>query len=217
MIPDPARLLMECDRCEARVNAEYFTGYEAYEAEEGISYRYYFCRCPACNEPMVAISGNYGETDNARHWDTPSRYLPRPDAALARFPSAIEAAFGEARRCFRAKAFTAATVMCRKTLEGICAAHGITEANLATSLRKMRDTGVIDSRLFEWADALRISGNEAAHGVQVSFTRDDASDVLEFTKALLEYVFTFRDKFDQFQQRRGKMAGLGALSGRGHR
>jgi hypothetical protein len=94
--------------------------------------------------------------------------------------------------------------MCRKTLEGICSEHGIIERTLAASLEKMRSAGIIDSRLFEWANALRISGNEAAHGVATTFSREDAQDIIEFSRALLEYVFTFRDRFEAFQQRRRK-------------
>ena len=74
--------------------------------------------------------------------------------------------------------------MCRKTLEGICIEHKIKERNLANSLKKMKDQGIIESRLFEWADTLRISGNEAAHDLDVTVASDDARDIMEFTKAL---------------------------------
>ena len=102
--------------------------------------------------------------------------------------------------------------MCRKTVEGICSEHGITEGNLEKSLRKMRDSGTIDSRLFEWADELRLSGNEAAHGVDLTFSRQDAQDILDFARALLEYVFTFKDRFDSFRKRRKKGAGTTSTS-----
>ncbi|MFC1938942.1 DUF4145 domain-containing protein [Chloroflexota bacterium] len=118
------------------------------------------------------------------------------------FPKILNSAFEEARRCFRAKAYTATAVMCRKTLEGICKERGISGKNLAASLKQMRENSVIDSGLYEWADALRISGNEAAHGVEVTFSREDAHDILDFSRALLEYIFTFREKFEQFQKRR---------------
>jgi hypothetical protein len=92
--------------------------------------------------------------------------------------------------------------MCRKTLEGVCAVHGIEERNLNASIRKMKDIGLIDERLFEWSDALRVVGNEAAHGVGVQITQADAKDTLEFTNAILDYMFSYRDRFEQFQKRR---------------
>ena len=61
---------------------------------------------------------------------------------------------------------------------------------------------------YEWADALRISGNEAAHDISVTVSSDDSRDVIEFTKALLEYVFTFRDKFEEFKKKTIKKSKL---------
>ena len=34
------------------------------------------------------------------------------------------------------------------------------------------------------------------------FKAEDARDLLEFTKAILEYVYTFRQRFEAFQKRR---------------
>jgi hypothetical protein len=92
--------------------------------------------------------------------------------------------------------------MCRKTLKGICAAHGVNERNLMSSLKKMKDQGLIDDRLFEWSDTLRVAGNEAAHGVGVTISEADARDILEFTNAILDYLFSYRDRFEQFKKRR---------------
>ena len=61
-IPPPARLLIQCDRCCAIVNAEFFAAYESVDYEDQFRYRYYFCKCPSCNDPFVAISGNYGRS-----------------------------------------------------------------------------------------------------------------------------------------------------------
>jgi hypothetical protein len=140
-------------------------------------------------------------------WDTP--YLLFPATDLRVNPSAprdIQAAFEEACACYRAQAFTASAIMCRKTLEGICAAHNVTERSLASSLKKMKDTGLIDERLFEWSDSLRVAGNEAAHGVGLSIAQPDAKDILEFTNAILDYMFSYWDRFEQFKKRRTKSA-----------
>jgi AbiV family abortive infection protein len=81
--------------------------------------------------------------------------------------------------------------MCRKTLEAICAEHAIRARNLAGALTEMKERGLIEGRLFEWADTLRIAGNQAAHNVAANVTGEDARDLLEFTEALLEYVSLF--------------------------
>jgi len=94
--------------------------------------------------------------------------------------------------------------MCRKTLEGVCSEHGVKSGTLAAQLKKLKENGVIEGRLFEWAEALRTIGNEAAHGVEFVVSPEDAQDTLEFTEAMIEYVFTYRDKIESFKKRRAK-------------
>ncbi len=76
------------------------------------------------------------------------------------------------------------------------------------SLKKLKDQGRIDDRLFEWSDVLRVAGNEAAHDVGVTITEADARDLLEFTNAILDYLFSYRDRFEQFKERREKALNL---------
>jgi Domain of unknown function (DUF4145) len=92
--------------------------------------------------------------------------------------------------------------MCRKTLEGLCESQGVNSPNLASSLEELKNRKIIDQRLFDWANALRITGNEAAHGVKLTLTRDDAKDVLDFTEAIVDYVFVYRQRFDEFMSRK---------------
>lgn len=121
-------------------------------------------------------------------------------------PRDIQAAFDESCACYRAQAFTASAIMCRKTLEGICIAHGVFQRTLSASLKKMKDTALIDERLFGWSDTLRAVGNEAAHDVGVSISQPDSKDILEFTNAILDYMFSYRDRFEQFKKPRAKRA-----------
>ncbi len=191
-------MLVDCKECGAIVNAEVVGGYIDTDNVTAETYRISLLRCPRCGGPALVseIAFNDG-------FDQPVRlYPPRETGIGPAIPKSIRSAYEEARTCFNAKAYTATAIMCRKILEGIAEEHSITARNLATSLKDLRDKGIIESRLFEWADALRISGNEAAHGVSTSISAQDAKDILEFTNALLEYVFTFQDKFRAFQKRR---------------
>lgn len=49
-----------------------------------------------------------------------------------------------------------------------------------------------------------MQGNAAAHDVSVTTSAQDARDIVEFTHAILEYIFTLAEKFDDFQKRRGE-------------
>ncbi len=194
------QMLIECKTCEAVVDAEILKSYEI--TDDGFSfleYKYSFLKCPQCNEPILTLQVQA----NAEGWDKPKRIYPLQDKQVNQsFPKPIKNAYQEALDCFKNESFTAAAIMCRKTLEGICRVHGIKTANLQSDLREMKDKGIIESRLFEWAEALRIFGNEAAHDINTTISMQDAKDIIEFTNALLEYVFTFNDKFNEFNKRR---------------
>lgn len=193
-------LILECKHCAVLVDATVLHQYRDDDENEPPAI-WFLCKCPRCTLPMLAISDVYGDDS------PPHRVYPpaeRRELGVA-VPKNIQQAFKEAVACFKAKAFTASAIMCRKTLEGLCAAHGVKAGNLAKSLSELRDQGVIESRLFEWAEELRVSGNKAAHGVDSTVSRQDCEDILEFTEALAQYVFTYRDKFEQFKERRAKV------------
>jgi hypothetical protein len=192
-------MLVECRNCEAIVDGEVVASYEDYEEASGMTGKYSFLKCPRCSRPFIML-----QVDSEPGWSEPQRlYPPREMGLSSTIPPSIRLAYEEARTCFNAKAYTAAAIMCRKTLEGIADEHKIIGRNLASAIKEMKDKGIIESKLYEWADMLRISGNEAAHGVNATISSQDAKDILEFTNALLEYIFTFQDKFAQFQKRRG--------------
>ena len=90
---------------------------------------------------------------------------------MPRFRRSSPKSYEEAVACAGSGAFTACAIMCRRTLEGICDSHGIVAGNLDGKLKKLRDDEVIERRLFEWADSLRLVGNEAAHDVEPRFPR----------------------------------------------
>src|ERR1700679_1365850 len=100
------------------------------------------------------------------------------------------------------KSLHRSAIMCRKTLEGICEAHGVRERSLDASLKKMLEGDLIDKRLYECWDQLRITRNKAAHGVGVVSSAQDARDALDFTVGILDYLFSYRDQFEKFKERR---------------
>lgn len=195
-------MLLECKYCEAVVDAKVQASYDCMDEEMGIPNKYSFLRCPKCSSALLAYQEDFGNG-----WDEPTRLFPVQDKQVnPSLPEPIRNAYKEALACLKSKSYTAATIMCRKTLEGICSVHGIKAKNLSAGLKEMKSKGIIESRLFEWAEALRISGNEAAHDVQITISVQDAKDIVAFTDALLEYVFTFKDKFNEFTERRKKLA-----------
>lgn len=192
-------MLADCPECTATVDAEVQCDYGTYHGEAPFPIRYSLANCPSCGMPLLLSQEVY----DPDHQSDPHRLYPPQQYQPGReVPDAIRNTFSEALTAYRAGAHTASAIMCRKTLEGVCESEGVQEATLYASLEAMRDEGIIEERLYRWADELRLAGNEAAHDVEFTVSQEDATDVVEFTHAILEYVYTFRKKFEDFRQRR---------------
>lgn len=194
-------MLMHCDDCAAVVNAvhvgAFSRGVPVTEEQFVLAY------CPRCQSPFLGQQVAFGIDDyDNTEWTEATQIFPSAEKVSELYPRGIKAAFVEALACFHGKAYTATAIMCRKAMEGLAHSHGVKERNLVDSLRKLAEQNVIEGRLLEWADALRFSGNEAAHDVGVTIAAEDARDLLGFTRALLDYVYTFRERFQAFLKRR---------------
>ena len=95
-------------------------------------------------------------------------------------------------------------IMCRKCLEITCKSFGIGERNIYGSLQKLHKEGHIDSRLLGLAHEIRLIGNEAAHGSDDNITKEDARDVLDFTEAILIYLYSLGKKLKLLKGRRNR-------------
>jgi hypothetical protein len=94
--------------------------------------------------------------------------------------------------------------MCRKCLEAVCKTFEAHGSDLSKRLFSLSEAGHIDSRLLGWAHEIRLFGNEAAHDTEAPVTKEDARDILDFTEAILIYVFSLTKRFDSLKARRTK-------------
>jgi hypothetical protein len=94
--------------------------------------------------------------------------------------------------------------MCGKALEGICRKYGNEKDMLGKGLHTLKEKGVIDNRLYEWGQALHVARNIGAHPSETQTTREDARDILDFAKAICEYVFVLTAKYEAFQKRQAE-------------
>ena len=138
-------------------------------------------------------------------WSDLTRYWPEPVEPLDySIPARTRKSLEEARKCFRAQAFSACAVMCGRAIEATCAEYKTKSKTLAAGLKELRDRKVIDQRLFEWAEALREQRNIGAHATEEDVSREDARDVLDFSIAICQYVFVLSQKYDDFKKRQAK-------------
>ena len=139
----------------------------------------------------------------AWHFDDASRIYPPQDRPLSTLiPEQLRNVHEEARACFRAKAYTAAVVMSGRTLEGAGVLNNIRERTLQLSLAKMKSEGLLDGRLWEWAETLRSVRNSAAHYGSNTISKQDAADSIAFSEALLDYLYVLTARFEALKKRR---------------
>ena len=146
-------MLLDCKNCSAIVDAKVIATHDDHDESEPPG-RWFFCVCPSCNLPMLAVTAD----DGFGFEESPSRVYPpveRRQLGIA-VPKNLQGAFKEAVDCFKVNAYTASAIMCRKTLEGLCDAHGAKTGTLSKRLTKLKEEGIIEAQLFKWAEELRI-------------------------------------------------------------
>jgi hypothetical protein len=203
MDPSKRSLAMVCPCCERVANMRILAEWSANGSNFDLPQQWTATQCHLCDEIAIylqEIVGFDGEEDLLdSYWQVHPAQAKRLSDAV---PDAVRRDFDEARDCLvKAKAFRASAAMSRKAIEDMCRAHGHTGGNLFKKLQAMLDAGVIDTRLHEWATAIREVGNEGAHGV-LPVTKQDAEEVLVFVEALADYIYVYRARHEQFKTRR---------------
>jgi len=163
-------------------------------------------QCGICTEVSLQLREDYGRGFDAD--DSPIIIYPAQRRLSHAVPDALRREFEEAQACFRTKAYKATVVMVRRVLEGTCRESDVQENTLVKSLQKLKAEGLIDVTIAEWADALRVLGNEGAHYTGTQVPRDDAEDALAFAETLLDHIYVLRKRFEEFANRRANRSTL---------
>ncbi|MFE1988281.1 DUF4145 domain-containing protein [Streptomyces mirabilis] len=167
---------------------------------------YLLVSCDRCRSAQLLEQ----EADHGQDGDLLERIWPEDangKSLSSSIPHAVSREMREAHACFKAKLYTATAVMVRRTLEGMCADQGVDRKRpLFKGLEELRDAGKIEGRLFDWAQALRVIGNQGAHFSTESVGREDAEDSLALAEAILDYIYVFTAKYEEFQKRRAVKA-----------
>ncbi|WP_074475405.1 DUF4145 domain-containing protein [Micromonospora carbonacea] len=155
--------------------------------------------CEHCDD-LVIVAREHFDTNI---YDDPVILWPPQERTLnPAIPEALRATHSEARTCYKAKAYRATVVMVRRILEGVCIENGLTGSNLHRNLEALKTQSVIDAKLLEWAHGLRAIGNIGAHYTPANVSRQDADDALQLSEAIMDYIYVFTAKFEQFQHRK---------------
>jgi hypothetical protein len=209
-VPEKPDFALRCSHCDRFVTGAPHGGY-TYLDDNFDEWAVAVVECPKCRGPHLVRHLERREKNFAGEFETSFEALsivyPSREVTLdSSVPKNVAKSYLEAHRTFHeARAYTATAMMCRRTLETICVEFGAGKRNLVAKLTELKEKGIIENRLYEWSnDVLRALGNEAAHGVQDDIPKDDAKDALEFTRALIEYLYVFQAAYERFKKRRAE-------------
>jgi hypothetical protein len=197
-------MIIECPYCESKVDGLVRGEHVSYFEEDDSEFRTLLLECPVCRNSLLGGQERYDpELDS--EWSSVKRLWPQPEAHIdLNIPDIVRDSLEEARRCFKARAYSACAVMCGRSLEAICNEYSTKSKILAGGLKELLDRKIIDDRLFQWGEELRKHRNIGAHATQEKISREDARDLLDFVNAICEYVFVLSRKFEGFMKRKAK-------------
>lgn len=178
--------------------------------------------CPSCNSLLAGESHQLefeGFDSHKDRWSDIVRIHPKPPKTFLsyRIPNAVRVSIAEADKSLQANANLAACVMLGRALEAVCrdllvpsssppqtaslSAMPTKPIMLGEGIRKLKDNGLIDERLYDWSQQLHAFRNIAAHPTDDSISREDAEDLQSFVYAIIEYIYDLTDRYNEFKER----------------
>lgn len=198
-------MIIECPHCESKVDGIVKGEIPINDPEYPFPYKTVLVECPVCSSALLGSTELIQIGHDEWEWQNLHRLWPVQDSEVDHeIPDIARNSLIEAKLCFKARAFSACAVMCGRTIEGVCKHHKTKGKTLASGLKDLKNKNIIDSRLFEWGEALRKHRNIGAHASSVKISKEDAKDLLDFSTAICEYVFVLNEKFNRFNERNKK-------------
>lgn len=178
--------------------------------------------CPNCRSLLAGETHQTsfeGYDDYEDYWTDIVRIYPKPPKTFSSYmiPRVVKDSIIEADRSLQANANIAACVMLGRALEAVCRdvlqrkestldgeEKGKTKPKkimLGNGIKKLKENGTIDDRLYDWSQQLHAFRNLAAHPEDVSISREDTEDLQAFVYAIIEYIYDLTERYEEFKER----------------
>lgn len=196
-------IIVDCPTCTVRIKTkiEKWVG-DARDAA------YVLTQCPTCDSALFGRTFIYRDDFGNDVWNTVDRLWPAQASTeiASAIPEAARKDIKDAQKCISHGIYSAAAVLCGRALERLI--HEKASAKMiGKGLAELKAKGVIDDRLHNWAEALRKERNIGAHASDSDITHEDASDVVDFTIAIFDYVYTLSEKYELYMNRKNGKSG----------
>lgn len=196
-----------CHNCNSIIETEriYKHEIESYDNENfhGNGVFNILSKCLKCKAAILSeIRYQYFED---HYTEEAIQLYPNSDnLAIKNCPKIVINPYHEAIKCYRAQAYDACVIMCRKGIEAICLDKGEEKGNLRLKLKNLKEKKILEGTLFNWTNELRMIGNDGAHSHDQIITQQDAKDALDFFDALITYLYHLVNQYEQLVERRDK-------------
>ena len=232
--PIPNTFIVDCPICKAKVAAiEHGCVTEPggidHDGDEHYGISVSLGVCPKCRTILVGEAQQIrieGYDSEYNEWAEAIRVYPEPPKTFTskRIPKVVSESIAEAVKSLQVNANVAACVMFGRALEAVCCdlleprqTNSTTKSTaapkrpvmLGEGIRKLKENGLIDQRLFDWSQQLHAFRNLGAHPADITISRDDADDLRSFAYAIIEYIYDLTDRYNKFKERLGKKRGSG--------
>lgn len=158
--------------------------------------------CPICNNvTLIKIYWNSQMQKGPERFEQKEILYPISSYKNFGVPDKVSSAFNAALKS-RHVDHSICLLALRRTLEMVCKEKEINEGMLGNKLKKMVEEGIIPPVLNDASYILKELGNEAAHGDDVTHTKSDVEDMIEFTEYILNYVYVLPYKIGKVQERK---------------
>lgn len=199
-------MIIECAYCESKVDGKILMQHESFDENEPFPYKVSLLECPVCKNTILGGQEFFQVGPDQYEWSNASRLWPLPEKYLDwNLPDLVRNSLEEAKKCYKAKAYSACAVMCGRALESICSEYNTKNNFLGGGLKELLDSQIIDKRIYEWGEALREHRNIGAHATKEKISQEDARDLLDFANAICDYIFVLSNRFKNFMKRKEQL------------
>ncbi len=154
--------VVDCPQCSVRVKADIKSWVGNAEDKA-----YFLVECSSCKQPLFGKAFVFRDEHDSYAWSNAERLWPTPATTeiSSSIPEAARRDIKDAQKCLSHGIYSAAAVLCGRALERLIKEKA--GANMiAKGLAELKAKGIIDERLFAWAEALRKSAT-LAHTLQI--------------------------------------------------
>jgi hypothetical protein len=191
-------IVIDCPDCQVRVKTKRVGSVPGGDDEV-----FFLVQCPACRGAFFGRTAAF--MNDRSHWElsVAERLWPAPLLAeiAPEIPERARRDIKDAQKALSHGIYSAAQVLCSRALIRLIKQKA-GASMIASGFAELKSRGIIDQRLFDWAEILRKERHIGTQSSEEDISREDAEDLIDFTIAIFDYIYTVTEKYEKYVARR---------------